>query len=122
MTKDTTPILDARQVADLIALDKGKGALLASFVAAFSAGAESRIARLGEHIQSADAAGIADQAHALRGSAGNVGAARLAALLEEIEAAAKRGDLDAARALAARVGAEYALARDALRAACGPES
>jgi histidine phosphotransfer protein HptB len=122
MTKEAIPVLDAAQVADLMGLDQGRGALYSRFVAAFVAGAGERIARLGEQARAADAAGIAGTAHAFAGSAGNVGAARLAGLLLRIEAAAKRRDVDDARALVALLEAEYTAARDALRAACPANS
>lgn len=122
MTKEATPVLDSQQVADLMGLDQGRGALYSRFVAAFIAGAGERIARLGEQAKAEDAAGMAGTAHAFAGSAGNVGAARLAGLLLRIEAAGKRRDVDDARALVALVEAEYAAARDALRGACKPNS
>jgi len=118
MTKDPIPVLDERQVADLVGLDRGKGALFSGFVSAFTAGAAARIAVLRQQANGAECAALADSAHALRGAAGNVGAARLAALCEQIEAAGRRQDMGSARALAALVEAEYAAARDALRAAC----
>jgi HPt (histidine-containing phosphotransfer) domain-containing protein len=122
MTKDTmtdtTVVLDQRQVADLLALDGGNGALLSAFVNAFTAGAEVRIAHIRVHAEAQDAAALAEQAHSLRGAAGNVGAVRLAALLEQVESAAKRGDLGAASALAAGLEAEFALAKAALARAC----
>jgi hypothetical protein len=46
----------------------------------------------------------------------------LAALLEQIEAAAKRQDIASAREFIARLEAEYAAAHQALRAACDGKS
>jgi len=111
-------ILDGRQVADLLALDKGKGALLSAFVNALATSAADRIEKIKACVLSGDCAGLADQAHALRGSAGNLGAVRLAALLGQIEAAAKRQDIASARAFADRLELEYAATHKALRAAC----
>jgi HPt (histidine-containing phosphotransfer) domain-containing protein len=114
--------LDGRQVADLLALDKGKGALLSAFVNALATSAADRIEKINAHALTGDCAGLADQAHALRGSAGNLGAVGLAALLEQIEAAAKRQDIASAREFIARLEAEYAAAHQALRAACDGKS
>ena len=73
MTKDLIPVLDERQVADLVGLDRGKGALFSGFVSAFTAGAAARIAVLRQQANGAECAALADSAHALRGAAGNVG-------------------------------------------------
>lgn len=122
MPKEETSILDAKQVADLVGLDRGQGAVFAGFVRAFLAGAEGRLRQLQELAGAGESRALADGAHALRGSAGNVGAARLAGVLERLEGAAKRGDLAAAHAEVAHLDAEYALARDALLAAVPPKS
>lgn len=119
MIDDTIPVLDLAQVAELVALDQGRGALLAQFVDVFVAGTGERIDRIRRHSESAEAASLADEAHALRGAAGNVGAVRLARVLERIEVAAIGRDLGAAGAAIALLDAEYAATRTALLAACG---
>lgn len=117
MTGDSDPVLDAAQVADLLALDKGQGTFFARFVNVFLAGAEDRIVKLRGHAESADAAAVAEAAHALRGSSGSVGAMRLADLCGRVEDAGKQRDMDAAKNLIALLDAEFALARGALLAA-----
>ena len=107
------------QVADLVALDQGRGALFAQFVDLFVSGTGERIARLRRHAESAEATDLADAAHAMRGAAGNVGAVRLARVCERIEGAAKGGDFDAVGAAIALLDAEYAATRAALLAAVG---
>ncbi len=62
-------------------------------------------------------ANLSEAAHTLRGSAGNVGAFRLAVLLGRIEAAGKTGDAGAAKACLALLDAEYESTRVALLAA-----
>jgi HPt (histidine-containing phosphotransfer) domain-containing protein len=119
MTDDTNPVLDLAQVAELAALDQGRGALLTRFVDLFVAGTGERIARIRHHAESAEAADLAAAAHALRGAAGNVGAVRLARVLETIEVAAKGRDLGAAGAAVALLDAEYAETRTALLTATG---
>ena len=117
MTTEATPLLDAMQIADLMALDQGRGAVYARFVEAFLSGAGARMAQLKAHAGSADMPALATAAHALMGSAGNIGAARLAALFGRIEKAGKLEDLAAAQGLLALLDAEFAAAREALLAA-----
>jgi len=113
------PLLDLAQIADLIALDQGRGALLTRFVDLFVAGTGERIALIRRHADSAEAVDLAEAAHALRGAAGNVGAIRFARVLERIEVAALGRDLGAAGAAVALLDAEYAATRAALLAATG---
>ncbi len=122
MPKEEISILDARQVADLMNLDQGRGAVFAGFIRAFLAGAEGRLRQLRELAEAGEGRALADGAHALRGSAGNVGAARLAGVLERLEGAARREEFGVAREAVAQLDAEYALVRDALHAANPPES
>ena len=117
MLDDDTPLLDVLQVADLIGLDQGRGRLFGGFVHVFLATSGDRMARLRKHAQAAESVGLATLAHALIGSASNVGAARLAELFRQIEKAAKAGDLAAARVLLGQLDVEYAAAQDALLAA-----
>ena len=111
-------MLDRRQVEDLLSLDKGRGGLLSAFVNALAASAAERIEKITAFALAGECAALADQAHAFRGSAGNLGAVRLAALLEQIEAAGRRQDIDSARALVARLDSEYAATQEALREIC----
>src|SRR6476469_9717060 len=119
MTDHAAPLLDQAQIADLVALDQGRGALLTRFVDLFVAGTGERITRIRQHVESAEAAALAEAAHALRGAAGHVGAVRLAGVLERIEIAAKGSDLAAAGAAAALLDGEYAATCSALLAATG---
>jgi len=54
-----------------------------------------------------DAVGLRKAAHTLKGSCGNLGADRMAALCRDLEVAAKQGTLSSARALIARIEQEY---------------
>lgn len=116
---DPSPVLDPAQVADLINLDQGSGALFGQFVDLFVGSAPDRMERLGRHAASAEGAPLAEAAHALRGAAGNVGATRLASLCERIESAAKAGDLAAAQEALAALPAVYEETRRALLHAAG---
>lgn len=120
MTFEASPVLDAAQIADLLALDKGQGTFFARFVNVFLSGAEGKIVMLRGHAESADAAAVAEAAHALRGASGNVGAVRLADLCSRVEIAGKQQDMHAARELIALLDTEFALARGALLAAASP--
>ncbi len=117
MTNEAGPFLDAAHVADLIDLDKGKGAVFARFVEHFVALSPAKVAALGSYARSGDLANLSESAHTLRGSAGNVGAFRLAVLLGRIEAAGKTGDASAAKGCLALLDAEYESTRVALLAA-----
>lgn len=115
--QESTPALDAEHVADLLALDKGKGAVFARFVDLFVTKSPERIAEIRRLAEGGDLAGLAEAAHTLRGGAGNVGAFRLAVLLGRIEAAGKTADHAAAHSSLALLDAEYGATRDALLAA-----
>lgn len=119
MPEHAEPILDAPQIADLRALDKGQGAIYAGFVEMFLSGAPVRIARLKALAAASDAAALAAAAHALRGSAGNVGALRLSVLFHRIEQAAQGANPAEAAALIGTLDEAYAAARDALLGATG---
>ena len=119
---ENPPVLDAAQVADLIGLDQGRGALFTRFVELFVSGTAEKFARLYEHAQTSNVTALAEAAHSLRGASGNVGAARLSGLFERIEVAARGGDIGAATALIASLEAEYAVTRVALVAASTVES
>ena len=114
MTSEASPVLDSDHVADLVALDKGAGAVFRRFVDLFVTKAPERMALLAKCEADADCVSLAETAHSLRGAAGNVGAFRLAALLGRIEAAGKTSDLPAARVALALLDAEYAETRAAL--------
>ena len=117
MTNEASPLIDAAHIADLVALDQGRGAMFAQFVDLFLSNVEDRIARLHDHARLADAPALADAAHALRGAAGNVGATAFADLCGGIESAAKVRDLEAAAAAISALEMGYEATRMALVAA-----
>lgn len=122
MPNDAIPVLDAAQVADLMGLDKGTGEVYGKFVTTFLAGADGRIAQIRSHAEAADMAALSGAAHMLAGSAANLGAARLAALLIRLEGIGKRRDGAAAIELLGLLDLEFALAREALLAAAAGKS
>ena len=121
MTSEASPVLDADHVADLVALDKGAGAVFRRFVDLFVTKAPGRMALLAKCAADADCHSLAETAHSLRGAAGNVGAFRLAVLLGRIEAAGKTSDLANVRAELELLEAEYAATRAALLEAIRPK-
>ena len=114
MTSEPVPLIDATHVADLVELDKGRGAVFRRFVDLFVTKAPERMALLAKCAQEEDCCNLTETAHLLRGAAGNVGAFRLAVLLGRIEVAGKTGDLPAVREALALLDAEYAATRVAL--------
>jgi HPt (histidine-containing phosphotransfer) domain-containing protein len=56
---------------------------------------QRRLSELGPMLEAADADGVAKLAHAIKGSAGNLGLRRLARLCDEIENAARAAELEA---------------------------
>jgi len=86
--------LDAATLHELKLLDEaGGGGLIAELVEMFATGTPERIARLRAAAQSGKAADVAQEAHALKGSAGALGAVSLLTLVGQLEAKAKAGDL-----------------------------
>ena len=92
--------------------DKLLRAMLASFA---STGAE-RIATASAAAEAGDGAGVADAAHALKSSAGNVGATELLELAARVEREARGAGADLC-ALAAALAAGFDDARTAAAAA-----
>jgi two-component system sensor histidine kinase/response regulator len=85
-------------------VEEAVDAILDTFVQS----ADERIAALTAALASGEAEAIKRAAHAFKSSAGTIGAKRLAALLQELEATAEGGDVAQARALGARFAEESA--------------
>ena len=117
MTDGPGPVLDPNQIAEMVAMDRGRGAVYARFVDLFVTSTGDKIARIRDYAQSGDLAALADATHTLRGASGNIGAIRLTGLLKNVEIAAKMADLGKAKELAALLDTEYAETRAALLAA-----
>ncbi|MFP3920721.1 MAG: ATP-binding protein [Dichotomicrobium sp.] len=111
-----TPILDARQLDEMIALF-GPDAFREDMAALFEADFERHLDALQAAISNGHGTAARDALHALKSCANTIGAARLAALCNE-----KRGGGTVPDpALAARIGSEYAAFRQALYAHMGAE-
>ncbi|MEK6245181.1 MAG: response regulator [Pseudomonadota bacterium] len=92
------------------------GSMVAGAIASFFADAPGRIRAIFEAHASGDAASLASAAHALKGSAANIGAARLQELSQGIESLAREGRLEGARKAIAGLEKSLAEARAALAA------
>ncbi|WP_433307135.1 Hpt domain-containing protein [Actinoplanes sp. CA-030573] len=84
-------------------------ALMARLLRSFAAKTPGAVERLGELLRGGDPAAVRDQAHALKGSAANIGAATLSGIFAEIEHDARDGVIPDADLTLGRIGAEQAL-------------
>jgi signal transduction histidine kinase/CheY-like chemotaxis protein/HPt (histidine-containing phosphotransfer) domain-containing protein len=94
------PVLDAPA---LLRRCMGKRELAVAILGRFTDAAPGQSMELGEAVENADHARAARLAHAMKGSALNVGAARVASWAGQIEQAAKAGDLERSRLAHARL-------------------
>jgi HPt (histidine-containing phosphotransfer) domain-containing protein len=111
-TDDALPIIDPGVIQGLRnELGDDAQAVIDDIVAGFRADGAGQVVAVG---QAPDALELAKRAHKLRGSALNLGAARLATLCGRIEAEAKAGRLAEAKALVPGVAPLFALTCAAL--------
>jgi HPt (histidine-containing phosphotransfer) domain-containing protein len=94
----------------------GKESVVREMVDLFVADLPGRLGAIRDAIDRADARALAPQAHALRGSAANFGAARLDELCGGLETLGAGGALAGARAMLDALRAEGSRVRDALLA------
>jgi two-component system, sensor histidine kinase and response regulator len=87
--------LDPEFVASLRTLDNGSGTFLAEIATLFLSDAPVRVDAIRNAIENGDMQTVNDQAHALKSSAGNVGATELSDRCGELELMAKRGVVSA---------------------------
>lgn len=86
-------------------LAAGFRGLLIEVLSLFGQQSGEYLARIETAARLGDRAGVEEQAHALKGSAGSVGAARLCHLAEELENAAAHNDLTQSARLVAQLPA-----------------
>ena len=91
-----TALLDEATIGELENLDR---AMLANLTALYFTQAAGQMAQLGGAIDSGELGTLGEVAHKLKGSSYTLGAARVAGILAEIEAAARCGDTGEAREL-----------------------
>jgi HPt (histidine-containing phosphotransfer) domain-containing protein len=88
------PTIDEEQIGSLA--EMAGVAVVETILDAFWESTNTLTADLGAALGVRDGKRVAELGHALKGSAANIGAARLAVRAREIEDAAKAGDLDRA--------------------------
>lgn len=110
-----TGAIDWSRIESLAPFDPD-GSMVAGAITSFLADALGRIAAMQAAHAAADAAGLAAAAHALKGSAANIGAARLQELSQGIESLAREGRLEGARKSIGVLEKALAEARAALAA------
>ena len=105
-------------VIDATALDRlqriGGAGLARQMIALFLEQGAARIEAAAAGCGDGDAEGVERAAHALKSSAGNVGAVRLQQAAEDAERAAESGDVEALNALVDALSTEYSAAAAAL--------
>jgi two-component system sensor histidine kinase/response regulator len=111
----TADVLDAAVLAGLRELrEPGQPDPLAEVADLFLQDSPPRLAKIKQHYEEKDATLLERVAHSLKGSAGNLGARRLAGFCADIEKLAKTGNLDSAAKLVEQLGAEYQRVQAAL--------
>ena len=105
-------------VIDVAALERlqriGGSGLARQMIALFLEQGTARVQQALAAVSDSDAAGVERAAHALKSSAGNVGASRLQRMAEEAESAAEGGGGSGLQALVDGMSIEYSAAAAAL--------
>lgn len=86
--------LDAATLQQLLDLDDGQTGLLAELFGLFKDDTPGRIEGLKHSMAAGNANASAELAHAVKGAAGTIGAARMRAIAGDIEKAGKAGRVD----------------------------
>jgi len=107
--------LDPDVLAGLRELQQdGEPDLLAELVEIFVSDTELRLAALREAVESGDASGVEQIAHAIKGSAGNMGARSMSVLTADLQDIGASGDLAGAAQKLEHLEEEYGRVRPAL--------
>lgn len=85
--------LDPATLEQLVGLDDGATGLVAELFGLFREDTPERLANMRINLEAGHAVIVSELAHALKGSAGTMGASRMRAIAQEIEKATKGGDL-----------------------------
>lgn len=102
------PPVDEAVIEQLASITDGQGySVLGELLNAFLSGVPGRLETLDRAAADGDMAAVADQAHALTGSAASFGARGMADLCRELRVAAQDGDDRATRRLVDALHAEF---------------
>jgi len=104
------PLLDERIWSQLREVEKSDPGIVADLFRVFRAEAPGILLDVKEAVAAGDADALKKSAHKLKGSSGNMGMLRLAALSAELERRARAGSLDSAGDLSAAAEREYQVA------------
>lgn len=110
---DEYPCLREEVVAKLWRLGGEK--LVGQLIELFEAGAPGRIAAILSAVAAGDGPTVEREAHALKSSAGNLGAMRMWALCQQLESRASVGELSRTAALAHQLESEFGRVSPRLR-------
>ena len=100
--------MDETVIEQLAGITDGQGfSVLGELLNAFLAAVPARLEALDRAVVAGDLVAVADQAHALTGSAASFGARGMADLCRELRAGAVRGDLAATEPLVRALHAEF---------------
>ena len=94
--------------------DIGDAETVREVIAVFQSDTEKRIRRIRSAVAAADAPQVRAEAHAVKGSAGQVGAMHVSSLCRQIEAAAIKQDLATAGGLLPELEAAFQTVRAAM--------
>ena len=112
ITEETEEVLDRAVVENLREL--GGSEMISELKEMFFDDSESALTALRNAVEAGGARSVGRVAHALKGSSGNMGAKRMAALCAELEEIGHSGELERAPVLVERLGAEFGRVRPAL--------
>ena len=101
------PLVDAAQLRDLGILGEDGRNVLRELTNLFAVETPELIARIGDGIDGRTPNRVQAAAHTLKGSAGAIGAARIAILAADLDALAKAGSLDGAESLLSRIDGAF---------------
>ena len=105
------------RLADIAGPDPGPAerALMARLIRSFLDKTPAAVERLGELLRGGEPATLRDHAHALKGSASNIGAGALSRIFAEVENAARDGGVPDPDMTLGRIAAEQALVFEVLQ-------
>lgn len=113
------PERQALAAGRLDALEDAYPGLLSRLTELFLEDSVTRLSDIADGLSRHDVEKVRSAAHALKGSAANLGASRLAAVCDVVERRVTNEDVEGARASASTLAAEFERARAALLARCG---
>lgn len=106
------PPVDETVIEQLASITDGEGtSVLGELLGAFLGAVPARLEGLERAVDAGDRIAVADQAHALTGSAASFGARGMADLCRELRSVAVRGDMDVAGDLVGSLYAEFVRVR-----------